>query len=72
MLQIRDLTKISINIFGRLFQQNAVDMYTKIEVQRLGFIKSKKGQKSIRAEMYKIVQDAINNCRKDLSNIGNN
>ena len=70
VLQIRDLIAITVNNFGRLFQQYAVDMYTKIESSRLSYFKSENGQKKIRAEMYKNIQDAFNSCRSDLSNIG--
>ena len=69
-IQIRDLAKITVNNFGRLFQQYCVDMYAKIEQERLNYIRSPEGQKSIRAEMYKNVQDAYLNNISDLSNIG--
>ena len=58
-LQIRDLKKITVNNFGRLFQQYCVDMYAKIEQERLNYIRSETGQNKIRAEMYKNVQDYI-------------
>jgi hypothetical protein len=51
-IQIRDLEKITINNFGRLFQQYVVDMYAKVELQRLLFFKTEIGQKKIRAELY--------------------
>ena len=38
-LQIRDLKKVQINHCGRLFQEYVVDMYSKISLQRLLFIK---------------------------------
>ena len=72
-LQIRDLKKISVNNFGRLFQQYCVDMYAKIEQERLNFIRSETGQNKIRAEMYKNVQDHIHenlNDKNDLSEFG--
>jgi hypothetical protein len=56
-LQIRDLNKITVNNFGRLFQQYVVDMYAKIELERLMFFKSSDGQKKIRAELYSGLQD---------------
>jgi hypothetical protein len=70
VLQIRDLKSITINNFGRLFQQYAVDMYKKIESSRLSYISTEKGQIKIRSEMYKNVQDAFNSCKSDLSNLG--
>lgn len=70
MLQIRDLSKTTVNNFGRLFQQYVVDMYAKVEATRLAYLNSKSGQKKIRSEMYKTVHDAFKNCKSDLSNIG--
>ena len=58
-LQIRDLDKITINKFGRLFQQYTVDMYSKIELQRLLYFKSSEGQKKIRSELYCGLQDIL-------------
>ena len=58
-LQIRDLKKITVNNFGRLFQQYCVDMYAKIEQERLNYIRSETGQNKIRAEIYKNVKDYI-------------
>jgi len=69
-LQIRNLDKITINNYGRLFQQYAVDQWCKIEMQRLSFFNSEKGQKAIRANMYKNVYDAFKNDKSDMSNIG--
>ena len=54
-LQIRDLKTIQINQFGRLFQEYVVDMYSKIELQRLLFIKY--NQKKLRSELYGNLQD---------------
>lgn len=58
-LQIRDLEKISINKFGRLFQEYTVTMYSKIELQRLIYFKSESGQKQIRAECYSGLEDIM-------------
>ena len=70
-LQIRDLDKITINNYGRLFQQYAVDQWCKIEMQRLSVFNSEKGQKAIRTEfVYKNVYDAFKNDKSDMSNIG--
>jgi hypothetical protein len=67
-LQIRNNKLITINDFGRLFQQFTVDMFSKIELERLIYFKSSEGQKSIRAELYSGLQDMINN--KDITTIG--
>ncbi len=67
-LQIRDLDKITINSFGRLFQQYSVDMYAKIELQRLLFFKTKIGQKKIRAELYSGLTDLM--LGQTLTNVG--
>ena len=69
-LQIRDLDKITINNYGRLFQQYVTDMWCKIEMQRLSFFNSENGQKKIRAECYQTVHDAFMSDKSDLSNIG--
>ena len=68
ILQIRDLNKITINDFGRLFQQYTVDMFVKVELERLIYFKSKEGQKAIRAEHYSGLQDILTNF--DASTIG--
>ena len=63
-LQIRDLKKVQINHCGRLFQEYVVDMYSKIELQRLLFIKY--NQKKLRSELYGNLQDfAKNNVKLD-------
>ena len=58
-LQIRDLNRITVNNFGRLFQQYCTDMYSKIEMQRLHYFNSETGQKSIRAELYSGIEDTV-------------
>jgi hypothetical protein len=46
-VQIRDLEKIQINHFGRLFQEYVVDQYSKIEMQRLLYLQT--NQNKLRA-----------------------
>jgi hypothetical protein len=71
-LQIRDLNKITINNFGRLFQQYSVDMYSKVEMERLDYIKF--NQNAIRAELYQGLEDLLNvndtNETNNLENMG--
>lgn len=70
-LQIRDLDKIQINHCGRLFQEYVVDMYSKIELQRLLYIQN--NQKQLRSELYGDLQDLANvssNNRINLAEIG--
>jgi hypothetical protein len=62
-LQIRDLQSISIHHYGRLFQEYCVDAYSKIEMQRLLWVKS--NQKEIRAELYTNLYDL--NLNKDIN-----
>ena len=71
-LQIRDLKKISVNNFGRLFQDYVTNMYSKIEMQRLHYFNSDTGQKHIRAELYQRLTDALSNKShtNNLKNIG--
>jgi hypothetical protein len=66
-LQIRDLENITINSYGRLFQQYVVDQSCKVEMQRLSFFTSEKGQNAIRADKYKNVYDAFKNEKSDMS-----
>lgn len=70
-IQIRDLEKITVNNFGRLFQQYVVEMYSKIELERLMYFKSDGGQKKIRAELYNHLEDYISsNDHIEASKIG--
>ena len=48
-----------IHRLGRLFQQYIVDMYLKIEAERLYFLRN--NQKTLRAELYQGLADAISN-----------
>jgi hypothetical protein len=43
---------------GRLFQQYVVDMYAKVEGDRLNYVRF--NQKQLRAELYQGLRDAIN------------
>ena len=49
----------TIHRMGRLFQQYIVDMYMKIESERLSFIRYHQSQ--IQAELYQGLADAIQN-----------
>ena len=40
VLKIRDLHSITFNNYGRLFQEYAVDMFTKVEVTLLRYLNS--------------------------------
>ena len=53
---------------GRLFQQYVVDMYVKLETQRLDFIRNK--QDDIRADLYQGIIDSIEIGQKQGSKIG--
>ena len=61
----RDLN--SLHRYKQLFDQFLVDMYAKIESERLSFIRN--NQKLLRAENYIHLQDDIQND-KDIANIG--
>lgn len=58
-LMIRENEDNHILKCRRLFQQYAVDMYAKIETERLNFIRF--NQKKLRSEEYIHLRDAINN-----------
>ena len=45
--------------YGRLYQQYVVDMYAKIESQRLFYLRS--NQKKLRTDIYQGIQDAVVN-----------
>jgi hypothetical protein len=45
-------------MFGRLYHQYIVDMYAKIEMGRLSYIKM--NQSNLRADLYKGAIDAVN------------
>ncbi|OAD75969.1 hypothetical protein PHYBLDRAFT_59500 [Phycomyces blakesleeanus NRRL 1555(-)] len=57
-----------LHLFGRLFQQYIVDMYAKVEHDRLHFITS--NQNRLRVDLYSGIQDAVihNDC--NLANLG--
>ncbi|OAD65337.1 hypothetical protein PHYBLDRAFT_176249 [Phycomyces blakesleeanus NRRL 1555(-)] len=57
-----------LHLFGRLFQQYIVDMYAKIEHNRIIFIA--KNQKRLRVDLYSGVQDAMNLNDGNLNNLG--
>src|SRR6266498_1465799 len=58
---------LALHLYGRLFQQWIVNMYTVVEQMRLNYLKF--NQKQIRAELYNGLQDAI--CSGDsTTNVG--
>ncbi|KAG2215259.1 hypothetical protein INT45_004236 [Circinella minor] len=54
--------------FGKLFQQFIVDMYAKMEDNRLGFIRH--NQNRLRADLYRNVADAIHVGDNDMTTVG--
>ena len=46
-----------LHLFGRLFHQYIVDMYAKVEQQRLNYIKL--NQEKLRVDLYKGLADAV-------------
>ena len=54
--------------FGKLFQQFIVDMYAKIEANRLGFIRH--NQNRLRADLYHNVTDAMHVGDNDMTTVG--
>ncbi|OAD65531.1 hypothetical protein PHYBLDRAFT_64601, partial [Phycomyces blakesleeanus NRRL 1555(-)] len=67
-LMYRRNTQHLLHLFGRLFQQYIVDMYAKVEHDRLHFITS--NQNRLRVDLYSGIQDAVihNDC--NLANLG--
>lgn len=45
--------------FGALFQQYLVDMWAMIDQERVSYLRSEKGQKAIRAELYQGMKEAV-------------
>ena len=60
--------QVSIHSFGKLFHQYIVDMYAKMEQQRLNFISF--NQKALRAEVYSGVADVVRLDSNDMSAVG--
>ncbi|GAN06829.1 hypothetical protein MAM1_0137d06319 [Mucor ambiguus] len=58
----------SIHSFGKLFHEYVVDMYAKMEQQRLNFIRF--NQKALRAEVYNGLSDVIYLDDNDMSAVG--
>ena len=54
--------------FGKLFQQFIVDMYAKMEANRLGFIRH--NQNRLRADLYRNVVDAMHVGDNDMATVG--
>jgi hypothetical protein len=70
-LHIRDLEKITVGNYGRLFQEYSTNMYSKIEMQRLQYFKSDSGQKRIRSELYQGLTDILDGKHgKNLKSVG--
>ncbi|CAA0815513.1 Unknown protein, partial [Striga hermonthica] len=67
-LQIRENDESCLLNFGRLFQQYIVDMYVKIESQRLDFFR--KQQAEIRQEFLQGIQDCLAAGETNASKIG--
>jgi hypothetical protein len=59
---------VSIHSFGKLFHQYIVDMYAKMEQQRLNFVRF--NQESLRADMYKGLADAVRMDDANMDSIG--
>ena len=55
-------------MFGRLFHQYLVDMYAKIEQQRLNYIKF--NQRQIRSDLYSGLSEALSSGDTDASELG--
>ncbi|KAG1095445.1 hypothetical protein G6F42_018552 [Rhizopus arrhizus] len=60
--------QVGLHSFGKLFRQYIVDMFAKMEQQRLNFIRY--NQKSLRAAVYNGLRDAIHLDDHDMSSIG--
>lgn len=58
-----------LHCFGKLFQRFIVDMYAKMEANRLGFIRH--NQNRLRADLYRNVADAMNVGDNDMATVGN-
>ena len=56
--------------FGALFQQWVVDHWSLIDQERADYIKSKEGQKKIRADSYKTVEAAVDSGQAEGRNLG--
>ena len=59
---------VGLHSFGKLFHQYVVDMYAKMEQQRLNFIRF--NQRTLRAAVYNGFRDAIRLDDSNLSSIG--
>ena len=57
-----------LHVFGRLFHQYLVDMYAKIEQQRLNYIKF--NQRQIRSDLYRGLADALSSSDTDAGELG--
>ena len=57
-----------LHLSGNLFQQYIVDMYAKIEQDRLGYVRRE--QSKLRVQLYKGLRDALEHNERDLRTIG--
>ncbi|OBZ81151.1 hypothetical protein A0J61_10801, partial [Choanephora cucurbitarum] len=57
-----------LHLFGPLFHQNVVDMYAKMEQERLNYLRH--NQKSLRCELYNNLQDAVEAGDGDMGAVG--
>ena len=59
-----------LHLCGRLFHQYLVDMYAKIEQQKLNYIKM--NQQQIRSDLYSGLADAVNSGDTNAKEVGRN
>ncbi|KAL5579704.1 hypothetical protein UlMin_012146 [Ulmus minor] len=67
-LQIRSIYKSILLLSGRLLQQYVVDIYVKLETQRLDYVRN--NQAEIRAELYQGIIDSIHIGENQGSKVG--
>ncbi|KAL5560737.1 hypothetical protein UlMin_036948 [Ulmus minor] len=67
-LQIRSIYKSILLLSGRLLQQYVVDIYVKLETQRLDYLRN--NQAEIRAELYQGIIDSIHIGENQGSKVG--
>lgn len=57
-----------LHLYGKLFQQYIIDMYAKVEQERLNYIRH--NQSKMRAELYNGLQDALFSGGRDITTVG--
>ena len=71
MMQLKRATLLmQLHLSGRLFHQYIVDMYAKIEQQRLNYIKT--NQQKIRVDLYSGLADAVAKGDTNATELGMN